>query len=70
MGEFNGDLTALEAMVFGIEPRLRNALAIAHDRYTDFVGLTYGRALPRRDGSRRCKDCLQSTKEGAECLLH
>ena len=33
-------LTALEVVAFGIEPRLLNALALAHVRYQDLIGVT------------------------------
>jgi len=42
MDATSDDLPALEAWVYGIDARLRNALALAHARYTDMIGWTEG----------------------------
>ena len=45
-------LTACEAEVFGIDPRLLNALLWAHVRYEDLIGVTDVEFEPFRDEER------------------
>ncbi|MEJ0003778.1 MAG: hypothetical protein WDN30_09750 [Pararobbsia sp.] len=45
-------LTACEAQVFGIDPRLLNAMIYAHMRYEDMIGVTDIEFMPFRDEER------------------
>jgi hypothetical protein len=62
-------ITACEAEVFGIDPRLLNALLWAHVRYEDLIGLTEVEFEPFRDEERAAYpewfkgECLYSMED-------